>query len=85
MVFRNQLCSPKVEKLFNLIELLTYAQIMKNGDLGRTLREIGSKGVRDGFYSGRIADAIVAAVKDLDGVLDIEDLEAHKTLQVNIV
>lgn len=54
-------------------------EIFFNKDLGSTFRTIGQLGAKEGFYSGRIANAIVDAVKKFDGVLDLNDLEAHQT------
>ena len=50
-----------------------------NPDLGRTLRKIGEDGARKGFYSGRVAEAIVEACQSRGGVLELEDLAAHTT------
>lgn len=54
-------------------------QIFKNPDLARTFEELAEKGSKKGFYSGRIAEAIVAATKEFDGVLELEDLARHET------
>ena len=48
-------------------------------DLAATFETVAALGAKKGFYSGRIADAIVQAVKDYDGVLDHADLAHHKT------
>lgn len=56
-------------------------EIFKNPDLATTFETIAKHGVRKGFYSGRIGEAIVQAVKDYDGVLDLEDLAHHSTAE----
>ena len=45
-------------------------------DLARTLREISSQGA-DGFYKGRVAEAIVASNRAGGGILSMEDLAAY--------
>ncbi|GMH38373.1 hypothetical protein BSKO_06257 [Bryopsis sp. KO-2023] len=57
-------------------------EVMFNRDLGRTFRELASKGAKEGFYSGRIADAMVKCVRDLDGVLSSTDLLSHCCMDV---
>lgn len=46
---------------------------LRQPDLGRTLRCIAETG-RDGFYTGDIARAIAAAVREAGGLLDEDDL-----------
>lgn len=46
-----------------------------NPDLGNTFREVATKGAVEGFYKGRIAQAIVDACAQFDGVMSLEDLE----------
>ncbi len=53
--------------------------VVKNPDLAETFRTVAELGAREGFYTGRIADAIVAAVREFEGVLDHDDLEQHAT------
>lgn len=48
--------------------------VLRRADLAGTLRAIATEG-RHGFYSGRVAAAIVAAS---DGVLGVADLEANR-------
>ncbi|ORZ38015.1 gamma-glutamyltranspeptidase, partial [Catenaria anguillulae PL171] len=50
---------------------------MQLPNLARTLREVADKGAKDGFYRGRIAEAIVGEVQRLGGVMHLDDLEAH--------
>ncbi len=57
-------------------------EIFTNQDLAQTFRELSEKGAAEGFYRGRIANAIVQACQQFDGVLTNEDLEAHQTQQV---
>lgn len=45
-------------------------------ELASSLRSLGEEGSRP-FYEGRIAEAIVAAVREAGGLLAIEDLTAH--------
>jgi gamma-glutamyltranspeptidase / glutathione hydrolase len=49
--------------------------LFTNPDLARTLREIARHG-KDAFYSGRVAESIVATLQPLGGVMDLEDLAA---------
>ena len=49
-----------------------------NPALAQVLGEIAEYGAA-GFYRGRVAAAIVDAVRDAGGVLDTDDLEAHRS------
>jgi gamma-glutamyltranspeptidase/glutathione hydrolase len=51
-------------------------QILRNPDLARTFRLLQAKG-RDGFYTGEIAEAIVAKSRALGGTMTLEDLAAY--------
>ncbi len=53
-----------------------HGAIFRNPDLARTLEQIGEAG-RDAFYTGRIAAAIVAAVRQGGGFLTEADLAGH--------
>ncbi|KZS93139.1 gamma-glutamyltranspeptidase [Sistotremastrum niveocremeum HHB9708] len=53
-------------------------QIMKFPTLAQTFRSIAEKG-KDGFYKGRIAQAIVDLIKTGGGVMELEDLAKHET------
>ncbi|KAI0756704.1 gamma-glutamyltranspeptidase [Daedaleopsis nitida] len=53
-------------------------QFMKLTNLATTFRELAAKG-KDGFYKGRIAEAIVELIKTKGGVMELEDLAAHST------
>lgn len=57
--------------------------IFRNPDLGQTLRSLGEHGAHRGFYTGRIADAIVKATSQRGGFLDKDDLAAHVTACVD--
>ena len=48
-------------------------QLFRNPELAASLRLVGEKG-RDGFYKGRIADAILKLSNDLHGTMQAEDL-----------
>ena len=54
-------------------------QVFFNPDLADTFESLARNGAKEGFYRGRIAKAIVQAVKDFDGVLDLDDLDTHTT------
>ncbi len=49
--------------------------IVKNPDLAKILRELGSKGAKEGFYQGKAGAAIVEAVQKHGGVLSQDDLD----------
>lgn len=53
-------------------------EIFYNPDLAKTLRSISEQGSA-ALYSGEIAEAIVAAIRDLGGAMDPQDLEAHRS------
>ena len=53
-------------------------QIMTFPNLAKTLRTVAEKG-KDGFYKGRIAQAIVDLVQAQGGVMEMEDLAKHAT------
>lgn len=48
-------------------------------DLARTLREIAQAG-KDAFYTGRVANALVAEMKARGGLITQQDLDAYKVL-----
>lgn len=54
-------------------------ELFRNPDLGATFRLLGEKGAKEGFYTGRVAEAIVAALKERGGVMTMEDLHMHET------
>ncbi|KAG8822975.1 hypothetical protein FRC19_004888 [Serendipita sp. 401] len=53
-------------------------QVMRFPDLAETFRTLVREG-KDGFYQGRIADAIVELIKAKGGYMELEDLASHKT------
>ena len=53
------------------------AEIFRNPNLARTLREIAEKG-RDAFYFGRNAETMVAFSKANSGFFSLRDLAEHK-------
>ena len=50
-----------------------------NKDLAEILRRIGNLGAMGGFYTGEVARAIVEAVRDIGGVITLDDLASHVT------
>ncbi len=52
-------------------------EVFQNPNLARSLELIAEEG-RDAFYKGAIAQAIAADMKTRDGLIDLEDLAAHK-------
>jgi gamma-glutamyltranspeptidase / glutathione hydrolase len=53
-------------------------EIMTFPNLGKTFREVAEKG-KDGFYKGRVAQAIVDLIQSKGGVMELEDLAKHET------
>ncbi|KJA25753.1 hypothetical protein HYPSUDRAFT_37218 [Hypholoma sublateritium FD-334 SS-4] len=51
-------------------------QIIKLPNLAKTFREVVTHG-KDGFYKGRVAQAIVDLIKSKGGVMELEDLAQH--------
>ncbi|CAJ0885847.1 16794_t:CDS:10 [Entrophospora sp. SA101] len=49
--------------------------------LARTFRDLAEKG-EDGFYKGRVAQAIVDLMESKGGLMSLEDLESHTTTRV---
>lgn len=54
-------------------------EIMKNPALAQTFKAIAAQG-KEGFYRGRIGEAIVKVVQDLGGYLTLDDLATHSEL-----
>ncbi len=52
-------------------------EVFQNPNLAKSLGLIATEG-RDAFYKGAIAQAIAADMKARDGLIDLEDLAAHK-------
>ncbi|CAG8462148.1 9328_t:CDS:10 [Gigaspora margarita] len=59
-----------------------HGEIMRMPNLARTFRELAEKG-KDGFYKGRIAQAIVDIVQSKGGVLSLDDLASHTSARVD--
>jgi gamma-glutamyltranspeptidase/glutathione hydrolase len=53
-------------------------QIMQYPNLANTLKSIAEHG-KAGFYSGRVAAAIVEVIRSKGGVMGLEDLETHES------
>lgn len=53
-------------------------QIMKFPGLAKTFRAVAEQG-KDGFYKGRIAEAIVELIQSKGGVMELDDLAKHET------
>lgn len=53
-------------------------QVIKHPELAKTFRTLVELG-KDGFYKGRIAEAIVELIKSKGGVMELEDLAKHET------
>jgi gamma-glutamyltranspeptidase/glutathione hydrolase len=51
---------------------------MRFPDLARTFRTLVSEG-KKGFYTGRVAEAIVELIKNKGGVMELSDLATHDT------
>lgn len=51
-------------------------QIMRFPSLAKTFRTLAEHG-KDGFYKGRIAEAIVEIIKNRGGMMELEDLAKH--------
>ena len=57
-------------------------QIFSSPTLAETYRTLASEG-KKGFYSGRIAAAIVEALKSKGGLMELSDLASHKSEMVD--
>ena len=53
-------------------------QYMRLTSLAKTFREVAAHG-KEGFYEGRVAQAIVDLIKSKGGVMELEDLAKHQT------
>jgi len=53
-------------------------QVIQLPNLAKTFKELVAHG-KDGFYKGRIAQAIVDLVKSKGGLMELEDLGQHET------
>ena len=57
-------------------------QVIQLPNLAQTFRALAVQGV-DGFYKGRVAEAIVQVIKSKGGVMKLEDLAMHRSSLVN--
>eukprot|EP00903_Cladosiphon_okamuranus_P010718 g10130.t1 len=57
-------------------------EVFRNPDMAGVLRELGAGG-KEAFYGGRIGEAVVKVLRDMGGVLTVEDLKAHTTAFVD--
>ncbi|KAH9837052.1 gamma-glutamyltranspeptidase [Rhodofomes roseus] len=53
-------------------------QIVQLPNLAKTFRALAEQG-KDGFYKGRVAEAIVELIQSKGGVMELEDLAKHET------
>ena len=53
-------------------------QIMTFPDLAKTFRSVAENG-KDGFYKGRIAEAIVELIQSKGGLMELDDSAKHET------
>lgn len=51
-------------------------ELMKNPTLANTFRVLAEEG-KEGFYKGRIAEAVIKATSSLGGALTLDDLKHH--------
>ncbi|KAF8634437.1 hypothetical protein AX15_000886 [Amanita polypyramis BW_CC] len=57
-------------------------QVIKLPSLARTFREVATHG-KDGFYRGRVAQAVVDLIQSQGGLMELEDLAKHETAFVD--
>ncbi len=55
-------------------------EIMRNRDLGDVFESVSREGIQV-FYSGSIAERIVAFIHEYGGFLTLDDLRSHKTIE----
>jgi len=58
--------------------------VLKLPGQARALRLIAEKGA-DGFYKGEVAEAIVRAVREADGIMEADDLTAYTPYVSNVI
>uniref|UniRef100_A0A6J0SMB5 Glutathione hydrolase-like YwrD proenzyme n=1 Tax=Pogona vitticeps TaxID=103695 RepID=A0A6J0SMB5_9SAUR len=58
-----------------------HGQLFYNPFLANTFKELAKSG-RQGFYEGRVAQAIVDVIQSNGGVMDLEDLKSHGTTEL---
>ncbi|GHF20777.1 gamma-glutamyltransferase [Kordiimonas sediminis] len=74
--------NPAAKKYFYKVDGSVYErdELFKQPDLAKTLKAIANKGVK-GFYEGKVADQIVAAVQAEGGIMTLEDLKGYKAIE----
>jgi len=60
----------------NFVRAPKAGEILRNPSLAKTFRALASEG-KKGFYTGRVAESIIAIIKQLDGYMEMEDLKNH--------
>ena len=60
--------------------VLREGELLRNPDLGDALRRLGEEGARP-FYSGDIAEAVCAWLKERGGSLDARELSAYEAIE----
>ncbi|KAF7799241.1 hypothetical protein EIP86_010473 [Pleurotus ostreatoroseus] len=73
-----QTASPNGEEMLIDGKAPNQGQIMKLPNLAKTFRTIAEHG-KDGYYKGRIAEAIVELIQSKGGLMTLEDLASHRT------
>ena len=53
-------------------------EVFRNPDMASVLRELGAGG-KEAFYGGRIGEAMVKVLREMGGVLTVEDLKVRET------
>jgi len=69
---------------FALYPPMEGGMVLRNPDLATMLRDLGRNGI-NGFYRGKIADAIAAALKRRGGFVTKQDLATHRSQWVEPV
>lgn len=59
-------------------------EIMRMPYLAQTFRELATSG-KDGFYNGRIGEEIVKVVRQMGGIMSMEDLRVHKSTRDSVI
>lgn len=52
-------------------------EVFRNPDMAGVLRELGAGG-KEAFYGGRIGEAMVKVLREMGGVLTMEDLKVSE-------
>ena len=66
------------QSAFALYPPMEAGMLLRNADLGTTLGDIARNGI-NGFYRGEVAAAIVAAIKQREGLVTSQDLAMHRS------